>query len=76
MEKEHFFIKTVIFNMREISLMKNLMDMENIFLKMEIIMKVNLKMVQDMEKEQCIIKMVILYIKEIGLLVNMKDMEN
>ena len=35
MEKAFYIMKTIKFNMKEILKMKNLMDMENIIMKME-----------------------------------------
>ena len=45
MEREYYIIKMVRLNMKENGLMIYQKDMENIFLKMENILKVNLKIV-------------------------------
>ena len=57
MGKEHYIIKMEIKNTKEIGLMINLKEMENIFFTMILIILENLKMVQRVEKEYIFIKM-------------------
>ena len=76
MEKEHYIIKMEILYMRVIGLMIKKRVMENIFMKMVIIIQANLKMIYQMEKEHYIIKTEILYTKVIGLMLIQKVMEN
>ena len=58
-----------------ILLMINMKDMENIFLKQEIIIKDILKMILNMVKEKNIIKMELLNMKEILLKIEWTDLE-
>ena len=76
MVKELNIIKMEIYYIMVILLMVNLKEMENIFMKMVIIIQDNGKMEQQMEKEQNIIKMEILFMKVIGLMIKRKEMEN
>ena len=59
MEKVYYIIKMEILNMKVILKRENMMVKENIFMKMEIIIQDNLKKVFVMEKEKNMIKMVI-----------------
>ena len=72
MVKEICIIKMGIFNMKEISSKVNLKEAGNIFMKMEIIMKVNLKIICAMEKGLNMIKKEMLLMKGIGLMMNFK----
>ena len=65
-----------IYYMKVILLMVNLKEMENIFMKMVIIIQDNGKMVYFMEKELNIIQMEIYYMKVILLMIKEKGMEN
>ena len=76
MEKEKNIMKMEILDMKVIMLMVNLKEMENIFLEMANIMRVNLKMISEMEKEKNIIKMEILNLKGIIEMRNLKEKEN
>ena len=51
MEKGLYIIKVVTLNMMEILLIINMMEKENILLKMENLLSVNSKQEKDMEKE-------------------------
>ena len=62
--------------MMVIILMVKEKEMENIFMKMVIIIQGNLKMVYFMEKEFIIIQMEIFYMMVIILMVKQKEMEN
>ena len=57
MEKERNIIKMIIYYMKVIQSMVNLKEMENITMKMVVIIQVNLKMVYLMEKGHIMIKM-------------------
>ena len=57
MEKEYYIIKMEILNMKVILLMISLQGMEDIFIKMVIIIQENGKMVQRMGEVIFIIKM-------------------
>ena len=76
MEKEYYIIQMEKLNMKEILLMVNMKEMENILGKMVNIISDNGKMIYNMEKEQNIIQMEKLNMKEILLMINMKEMEN
>ena len=45
MEREYYIVKMEKLNLKENGLMINMKDMENIFMKMDHFMKVNLKIV-------------------------------
>ena len=62
-------IKMVSLYMRVIGYIMIMKVMENIILKMEIIMKANLKMGKELEREYYMIKMVKFNIKENGLII-------
>ena len=64
-------LKIILLNMKVNLLKINMKEMENIFMKMVIIIQVNGRMETSMEKEQNIIKMVILNMKvmEIAIIV-------
>ena len=62
-------IKMVSLYMRVIGYITIMKVMENIILKMEIIMKANLKMGKELEREYYMIKMVKFNIKENGLII-------
>ena len=76
MVKELNIIKMEIYYMKVILLMVNLKEMDNIFMKIENIIKDNLKMVYFMEKEYYIIQMERLNMKVIILMIKKKEMEN
>ena len=57
MGRVHYFIKMEIFYMMVILKKGNMMEKENILMKMEIIIQDNLKMIFIMEKEKNMIRM-------------------
>ena len=71
MEKEQNIMKMEILNMKVILLMIIMKDMENIFVKMVIIILDNFWIIIDMVKEYCFLKMEILKKRVIGLMMNL-----
>ena len=69
MEGEYYIIKMEKFNMKEIGLMIQLKGLENILMKMEIIIQMNGKMVQKMGKGKCVYQMELSYLMEILLII-------
>ena len=75
MERVQNIIKMEILSMKVILSMIKKKVMENLFLKMVLIIQVNLKMIYEMEKDHYIIKMEILYMRVIGLMIKKRVME-
>ena len=75
-EKEKNFIKMVLLCIKEIMPMMKLKGLENIFMKMAIIISDNGKLEIDMEKEYIIIKMALFIMMVNMLMINKKGKEN
>ena len=76
MVKEYYMIKMEILYMKVIMLMTKEKEMENLLMKMVIIILDNLKIINQMEKELYMIKMEGLYMKEKLLMTKEKEKEN